>query len=161
MSSDKSPREFYVGSHLITVDAEFMPILALYTWHVLKSKKTYYAYTNVKLGNKKFALSMHRLLTGMRDVEIDHKNRNGLDNRKENLRYCTRAQNSINHVRKNKYGYRGVHKPKGTSKFAMQIKIGETRIHRYGFKTAADAAREYDRLSKEHHGEFGIRNFKD
>ncbi len=161
---DTKPREsttFYVGKHRITVDTDFIPILALYTWHVIKSKKTYYAYTNVKLGNKKFALSMHRLLTGMRNVQVDHKNCNGLDNRKENLRYATPSQNSINHVRKNKSGYRGVYKPKGTTKFAFQIQVNGTRIHRYGYPTAKEAAREYDRLSKEHHGEFGIRNFKD
>jgi hypothetical protein len=158
---EKPSTTFYVGKHRVTVDAEHIPILAQYTWHILKSKQTHYAHTNVKLGGKKCALAMHRLLTGTREAPIDHKNRNGLDNRISNLRYCTSSQNSINHIRKNKYGYRGVHKPKGTTKYAMQIKIGETRIHRYGFKTAEEAAREYDRLSKEHHGEFGIRNFKD
>lgn len=158
-STDKSPREFYVGSHLIIVDDEMIPILSKFTWHIQKNKQTFYAYTNVKIGGRATSLSMHRLLTGMTSGIVDHKNRNGLDNRLENLRFATKRQNSYNRARKNKTGFRGVYRHR--DKFACQIQAGEVRIDKTGFNTAEEAARMYDKLSKELHGEFGIRNFKD
>ena len=152
---------FYVGSHYIKVDSEDIPILSRFTWHVRANKKTHYAYTNIKIGGKNHSVSMHRLLTGMVSSNIDHKNRDGLDNRKENLRHATHQQNSFNRVRKNKFGYRGVYQPTGCSTFAFQLRAGKKHVSKYGFKTAEEAARAYDIASKEIHGEFGIRNFED
>ncbi len=155
------PREFYVGSHLIICDESMIAILGQYTWHVFKSRSTFYAATNVRVGGKQHRLTMHRLLSGMRSGIVDHRNRNGLDNRLENLRFASAGENSCNRVRKNSFGFRGVYKPKNSSNFAVQIQAGKVKIHKRGFLTAEEAAREYDKLSKEHHGEFGIRNFED
>lgn len=106
-------------------------------------------------------IRMHRLITGLRAGEIDHRNRNGLDNRKENLRFATPTQNSANRVRKNKLGYRGVVFIKDQNTYAVQLQFNGKKIYKRGFATAEDAAREYDKISKELHGEFGIRNFED
>lgn len=159
---ESKPREFWifkVGKHSIIVDYEMVPILKLYTWHVRPDKKNFYAYTNVKVAGKNFLLAMHRLLTGMKESQIDHINRNGLDNRTANLRYASNKQNSCNRVRWNSLGYRGVYRHK--NKFACQIQFNGTKYGKTGFTTAVEAAREYDKLSKGLHGEFGIRNFKD
>lgn len=156
------PREFYVGSDLIIVDEEMIPILAKFTWHINRDKQTKYAVTNVKIAGKQTSLSMHRLLCGLPNSEIDHINRNGLDNRLCNLRFCTKAENQRNRKRENKFGFRGVYKTKkNISTFACQIQINGRKIHEVGFKTAEDAARRYDELCKQYHGEFGIRNFED
>lgn len=162
MTDDKRPREwtkFVVGSHWVLVDTEDIPILSRFTWSVRKNRKTFYSVTNVRIGGKQTSVSMHRLILGLPSSEIDHINRNGLDNRKSNLRFCTKAENQRNRVRVNKFGYRGVYWHSG--RFACQIQLDGKRVHRYGFATAELAAREYDKLSKELHGEFGIRNFKD
>lgn len=159
--SESKPREFWIGCHVAIVDAEMIPILLKFRWHVKPDKKTSYAYTNVRIGGKQTSISMHRLLSGLPASEIDHINRNGLDNRSENLRFCSKAENQRNRIRKNTLGYRGVYKPKNSSNYAAQIMIGGKRFQKRGFKTAEDAAKYYDELSKEHHGEFGIRNFKD
>ena len=162
MTQDKPPREIKVKEHTILVDAEDYPFLSRFTWHIKKDKNTFYAYTTVYF-KYQTRISMHRLITRLRNVQVDHINRNGLDNRKENLRYCTNAENSRNRVRKNKYGYRGVYKPNGKNKkaFAYQIRVDGKWYGEYGFQTAEEAARAYDKKSKELHGEFGIRNFKD
>lgn len=177
----KTPRKFHVPSvHVIEasgteikvknkrgewftvkVDADDHAWLSRFSWHIVKSKKTFYAYTTFHFLGKKRSVSMHRLITGMAASQIDHKNCDGLDNRKSNLRYCEPWQNGVNHVRKNKLGYRGVFKPKGGPTYAFQILKQGKRHTQYGFKTAEDAARAYDKMSKELHGEFGIRNFKD
>lgn len=156
-----APKEFVINGYSIIIDQCMLPIISQFQWYVLKGRNTHYVYTNIKIGNKNHALSMHRLLTGIRKAMVDHKNRNGLDNRMSNLRYCTAKENSRNRVRENKLGYRGVYKPAKTNTFAFQIRAGGKHKSGYGFKTPEDAARAYDEASKELHGEFGIRNFKD
>lgn len=157
--SDK-PREWWIGKHKIIVDEGDYDFLMLFKWSVRKNKSTYYAISSAWFG-KRHGMCMHRLLTGLRNVMVDHKNRNGLDNRRSNLRFCTARENSYNRVRKNSYGYRGVYKPANSSNFAFQIQANGKKFHKRGFKTAKEAARAYDILNKELHGEFGIRNFKD
>lgn len=161
MSSETKPRELEIYGHKVLVDEDDAPMIQRYTWHIRSNKGTFYANTNCWIRGKSFGLSMHRLITGMRKGMIDHKNRNGLDNRKENLRFCSARENSYNRVRKNQLGYRGVYKPANSSNFAMQIQANGKRYHKRGFKTAEEAARYYDKLNRELHGEFGIRNFKD
>ena len=156
--TNSKPREWVIGAHTILVDAEDYPLLSRFTWHVIKIKQAFYAATSVRIGEKKFSLKMHRLITGMRAGQIDHKNHNGLDNRKVNLRYATAAQNSANHRRPvGKYGYRGVTICGG--KFTAQCKPGGKFVRSGRFETAIEAAKEYDRISKIHFGEFAFLNF--
>lgn len=68
---------------------------------------------------------MHRIIMNAPDnLHIDHINGNRLDNRKCNLRLCTRSQNALN---KNKYcgrgPYIGVHFTKRTGKYEAYIKF--------------------------------------
>ena len=153
----KESRQFYVGSHLITVDEEMIPILSKFTWHVNKDKQTFYAQTSVKIGGKTHCVSMHRLLTGLLSSEIDHINRNGLDNRLDNLRHATKKQNSYNRKRKNKFGLRGVFK-RGES-YSFQIQKDYKKVTGNGFATAEEAAAAYDAECIKLHGEFGLLNF--
>lgn len=160
-AQENKVREIWVKNQCILIDEEMWPIVNKFTWHIKPDKKTYYAFTNIRINGKNCGLSMHRLLTGISSSEIDHKNRNGLDNRIDNLRFASKSQNSCNRIRKNKYGFRGVYVRGGKKDFSVQIQFEDKKIHKHGFKTAIEAAKEYDKLSKELHGEFGIRNFKD
>lgn len=151
-------KEIQVGEYVAIVDAEDYPFLSRFAWNIKHNRKKLYAQTNFFVSGKQIRVTMHRMITGMRNVMVDHRNGNSMDNRKENLRFATALQNSINRVRENSTGYRGVYK-KGNS-FSCQISVGNgKKIHRRGFKTAIDAAKEYDKLSLEIQGEFGIRNF--
>ncbi len=159
---DTSAREIGLTlGKVAIVDAEDYQFLMRYKWHTKPDKQTFYAYTNITIGGKNARVGMHRLITGMSSSQIDHKNRNGLDNRKENLRFCSKKQNSFNRARKNKFGYRGVFKVHNSPNYSVQIQVNGKRRHAHGFKTPEDAARKYDEFNKELHGEFGIRNFKD
>lgn len=161
MTDEKKPREIVIGNHVVLVDEADYSVVSRYTWRVKPDKKNFYVETNVKLGGKNHSLSMHRLLTGMKESQVDHINRNGLDNRRENLRYATNRQNSCNRVRKNRFGYRGVFQTPRSIAFGVQIMVDGKKKIECGFVSAEAAARRYDELSKEFHGEFGIRNFKD
>lgn len=72
----------FVNSALI--DVEDVEKCRPYKWHIRKSNSTEYAITSLE-GNKK--IHLHRFVLDYDgELEVDHKNRNGLDNRKENLR---------------------------------------------------------------------------
>lgn len=95
--------------------------------------------------------------TGM---EIDHKNRNKLDCRRENLRLCTVAQNRQNGSLQssNKSGYRGVHFSKHVRKWVAQITTNGKMRHLGIFKTAEAASRAYNTAAMNLHGEFANLN---
>lgn len=56
-----------------------------------------YAFHSSFGGGKRERIQLHRLLAAPRPgMEVDHINNDGLDNRLENLRVCTRSQNMMN-----------------------------------------------------------------
>lgn len=80
------------------VDIDDYEWLSQYKWYVKRNKRNIYASTHVKDRHGKYkTVGMHRLImNNPKGLDIDHKNTNGLDNRKSNLRACTRSQNSAN-----------------------------------------------------------------
>jgi hypothetical protein len=136
------------------VDAEDFARLMEINWyaHWCKETKTFYADGRI---NGKY-VSMHSVIMG--GIGYDHKNRDTLDNRKENLRKCTRAQNMQNRTKfsRNTTGFKGVYK---TYKW-FQAKIGwQCKMHNIGlFKTAEAAALAYDFAARKLHGQFAILN---
>ena len=94
---------------LTLVSPEDYEALSVFRWHRRKDAYTSYVQRNVKGGS---VVCMHRQILGLKSGEFgDHINGNGLDNRRENLRKVTKAQNCQNriNVRKdNKSGHTGV-----------------------------------------------------
>ena len=87
------------------------------------------------------------------DLVVDHVNHNTLDNRRVNLRVCTRQQNIWNsRQRAGGTGYRGVYNAK--TKFLA--KIGPLNLGTY--TTAKDAALAYNKVCLEQRGEFAVLN---
>ena len=73
--------------------------------------------------------------------EVDHINRNRLDNRKENLRFVTSTQNNINMgvCKINTSGYKGVNWDKRRQKWRARIKLHRKEIHLGYFETKEEA----------------------
>jgi len=92
---------------------------------------------------------------------VDHKDRNGLNNSRTNLRIGTMSQNSCN--RKKKKGctskYKGVHIDKRSGKWMAVIKFEGKSVFLGNFDNEIDAARAYDNAAKLYHGEFASLNF--
>jgi hypothetical protein len=110
---------------------------------------------------KKTTVLLHSLL--LPDAKmVDHKNQNGLDNQRVNLRPATGTQNQGNR-RKNKNGvtsaYRGVSWQKDREKFYAQITFNG-KVHNLGrFTNQQHAAIAYDKAAVQHFGEFARLNF--
>lgn len=91
-----------------------------FKWHAHRNKYTYYAEACVWRDGKPKTIKMHRLITHAGDgEEVDHINRNGLDNRRSNLRIATPTQQRLNTrmFRHNTSGIRGVSFHKATGKW--------------------------------------------
>jgi hypothetical protein len=91
-------------------------------------------------------------------MEIDHINRDTLDNRMSNLRYATKSQNSTNSVYKNTKRFRGVYWVKGKEKWKACIRHKNVNIHIGYFRSEKAAARAYNEKAMELHGEFATLN---
>lgn len=105
---------------------------------------------------------LHRFILDAPDgLEVDHKNRDGLDCRRDNLRLATSSQNRANRA-KLKLGnrYRGVWRlSRDTSRWTGQVQHKWKRIHLGIFATEEEAARAYDKKALELFGEFAQLNF--
>jgi hypothetical protein len=90
--------------------------------------------------------------------EIDHKNRNKLDNRKCNLRPCTKSQNQGNRKpnKNNTSGYRGV--TFKCNNWAATIVINGIKTHLGYFGTKEGAAIAYNKAARKHWGSFANLN---
>lgn len=105
---------------------------------------------------------MHREIVQPKEgFVVDHKNRDTLDNRRENLRPCTPAQNSWNSRSKRKVKstpYKGVNLDKATGRYQAMVKKDGKKHHLGRFKTSLEAALAYDAASLELFGEFALTN---
>jgi len=93
------------------VDAEDFKELNKFKWSAFKGRNVFYAQRNVWAHGKGKVIFMHRQILNPPDgLETDHINRNGLDNRKMNLRSVTRSENAYNAKLENRNisGYKGV-----------------------------------------------------
>lgn len=143
------------------VDDEDYERISKYNWHAFSNKYTFYVSRHTWIGGKRTTVKLHREVLRLSDksVQVDHINRDGLDNRKENLRICTTGQNRANSrmQKNNKSGYRGVYK-KG-NRWAAYVSNKPKRYHVGTFGTPEQAARAYDKVAKKHYGEFAQLNF--
>ena len=79
--------------HIALIDDEDFELVSKYNWYVRKDCNTFYAAMWVK-GGKGKTIYMHKFLTGFK--ETDHKDNNGLNNQRNNLREVTHNQNIMN-----------------------------------------------------------------
>ena len=104
---------------------------------------------------------LHRVIMGEpKGSEVDHINFDKLDNRKSNLRVCSKADNR-RHVglrKNNTSGFKGVSWHKLVKKWYATIQVDGKQISKGWFENRIDAAKEYDRLSKKYHGDFAHLN---
>ncbi len=141
------------------VDPRDYQKLAQYDWQLFESdsKKCYAA----RLDNRKI-VHMHRIIMNApANKMIDHRDRDGLNNTRQNLRFATPSQNSCNRIRSKKgtSEYRGVSFHKKDGKWQACICFRGVHKHLGTFKNEQDAARAYDQAAKIYHGEFAVLNF--
>jgi len=145
------------------VDDDKYPELVKYRWHC---SHTGYArrtvvHTNSDKSKKYECIFMHKCLLNAPDKKfIDHKNRNTLDNRIENLRICTPQENSRNRAVSivNPSGYKGVFYRKDRNIYYSMIQINGKQKYLGYFKKAIRAAKAYNDAAIKYYKEFAFLN---
>jgi hypothetical protein len=104
---------------------------------------------------------MHRiLLNAKKGQEVDHVNRNKLDNRRVNLRFCTRAQNQGNVPKFNRAGltskFKGVVLRQG--RYHARAKENYKCLYLGSFDSERDAALAYNQWASKRFGDFALLN---
>ena len=140
-----------------------------YNWHV-KIRK----HRNGRLdiyaarwitGGPRRRIAMHQHLLGDKPgFEIDHHDGDGLNNRRKNLRFCTKAQNQWNGSRRrdNVSGFKGVTfdrgKRIGRKRWKASIQFNHKRINLGRYLSPREAADAYDAAALKLFGEFSRTN---
>ncbi|OPY76757.1 MAG: AP2 domain protein [Syntrophorhabdus sp. PtaU1.Bin153] len=142
------------------IDDEDYALISPYKWWASKDRsgKLWYATTTLKIQEKWGHMKMHRLILGAPlSMDVDHCNHDGLDNRRQNLRICSRTENNRNQrpLRGGTSIFKGVHFSRDTGSWAAQIsKGGGPATHLGLFATEVEAAEAYNRAAVEFYGEF-------
>ena len=148
------------------VDDEDYERLAWFPWHAFKSKTgVWYARRNAgepETIPRKTVL-LHRAVLGFveRDPDVDHRDGDGLNNQKSNLRMATKGGNTSNTKvrRDSKSGLKGVYWSDKDKRWCATIRKDGRSAWLGGFYSAHEAAEAYDIAAIEIHGEFARTNF--
>lgn len=122
------------------------------TWCVVKRDKTFYAQTTAWVEGRQTKRYMHNLIMGEKGV--DHINRNGLDNRRCNLRVVSqRTQMANQGSRGGSSRFKGVTWRKERKKWCAKIQV-QGKWHHIGyFDDEIEAAKAYDQVALQWHGD--------
>ncbi len=149
-------------SQFAKVDPEDYIWLSQFRWHCKVNKNAVYAVRTVKEGSGWKRIFLHRLLMDTPEGKVcDHLNHDGLDDRKDNLRNCTIAENNANRRRlaDGSSQYIGVSWDKRRKIWTAHIKMNGEDKYLGSFEVEEAAARAYDAAAWAHHGVFANLNF--
>lgn len=129
--------------------------------HEWRYHKRGYAVRWAKTEKGRLFLSMHRVIMQTpSEMHTDHRDGDGLNNRRGNLRVCTQNQNMFNRVthKNNKCGYKGVYWQVGHEKWRVTVYKNKRKIHVGYFTDLIEAAEAYNEAALKHYGEFARLN---
>ena len=152
-------RGIYGLGYSTLVDDDDFEELNKYKWHLDSNRNGHIGYASRRIGNNT-SVPIHRVVMKAKKGQIiDHINRNPLDNRKENLRFCTTQENARNSQRqRNKKSNlpRGINydETRPHHPFYGRLSFNGKRIETKGCSTKEEAIKLYKELARKCWGEF-------
>ena len=151
--------------YVALVDDDIYDEVSRYNWSACLKGRGIYGQRGVPTKNGRRTQYLHRLIwflkTGERPKELDHINRNGLDNRIENLRLSNHSGNGSNRNLRQQpktSQYKGVSWDYVNKKWVAQIHANSKQTKLGRFKSEDEAALAYDRAALDRFGDFAYTN---
>lgn len=164
----------HFGKYVALVDDEDYDELIKHNWHVrICSKSHLYAVRYKKINGLKLLIKMHRQILSVKDKKIlvDHKDHNGLNNQRSNIRICNTSENLKNCRKKSNTSskYLGVYLStckrvrKNGNLYFRQSWVASIRVNKKkkflgSFSNEIEAAIAYNLAATLYHGEFANLN---
>lgn len=147
------------SSCVVLVDDADAGLINAHRWYAVKRGRcAERLYAEASVSGR--TVLMHRLLAGNPAGKVvDHRNSDGLDNRRANLRICTQRENARNRVGRIGKASRGIRLRYG--KWRARIMVDRHEINLGTFATEAEAQAAYDAAAHQHYGEFAYRQSAD
>ncbi len=153
------------SENFILVDEDDFERLSKHAWNLNSGG---YAQAIIKKSGVWMNVLMHReimlaqIIKSGGDLHVDHINRDRMDNRRCNLRLCSRSQNAQNSRITEKSGrFKGVTKIQSRNRWWARIYPNGKIKHIGYFMTEEIAAIAYDFAAKKYFGDFACLNFPD
>ncbi len=144
------------------VDDEDYEHLNQWKWYAHKFKSTYYAGRTCRASGKPKTIKMHReIMKTPAGFLCDHKDHNGLNNQKCNLRNCTKSENNANGTSMGSSKYLGVSYYKAAKKWQAYIRKDNKPIFLGKHDSENMAGKAYNEAALKYHGEFARLNIID
>ena len=134
-----------------------------FDWFTKRNRTSFYAARfNNDLPKGPTIVSMHRqIMNSPLGLVVDHRNLDGLDNRRSNLRIATYSENNCNKPKRKNTSSRfvGVCFDKRCGRWVAYIQMNRKRIQLGYFDNEIAAARAYDEAARKYHKDFARLNF--
>jgi hypothetical protein len=149
------------------IDPDDLPVVttAPTSWHSAPYRYTFYVERGESLtehvGRARRPVRLHIAIMGPPPAGFtwDHINRNGLDNRRSNLRLATGTEQIRNTRTRDGVRWRGVSQHLGRGGWRATAKVDGRSVHIGTFESPEEAARAYDHFVRTHYGQFAVLNF--
>lgn len=146
------------GNHLISVDDRDYEHLSFVKWYIVKPCNKFYAVGRIDGKMKK----MHRVILGLEDprIFVDHRDHDGLNNQRHNIRIASYSQNMANRRSQinSSSKYLGVYWAPKNRKWKAQVRDKGKLVYLGYYANEIDAAKAYNSAALKAHGEFANLN---
>lgn len=152
------------GGRFALVDLDDAKLVLSHKWHLVKTGSdglNYAGSSSAREVGSRQGITLHRFLMGHREGHfIDHINGDGLDNRRENLRWCKHSENIRNQRKRSgtTSRFKGVWRDRSKGLWQVGIEQDGHQLFLGSFQDEERAARQYDRAARLIFGPFARTN---